>query len=61
MPEGGGAHATREIARLSPDTRVIALSAFEDRLTVLEMLRAGAVGYSWKRPPATRSSGRSAG
>ena len=31
--------------RVSPDTRVIALSAFEDRPTVLEMLRAGAVGY----------------
>ena len=37
--------AAREIARCSPDTRVIALSAFEDRPTVLEMLRAGAVGY----------------
>jgi EAL domain-containing protein (putative c-di-GMP-specific phosphodiesterase class I) len=30
---------------LSPATKVIALSAFEDRPTVLEMLRAGAVGY----------------
>jgi EAL domain-containing protein (putative c-di-GMP-specific phosphodiesterase class I)/CheY-like chemotaxis protein len=45
MPSGGGARAAREIARRSPDTRVIALSAFEDRSTVLEMLRAGAVGY----------------
>jgi EAL domain-containing protein (putative c-di-GMP-specific phosphodiesterase class I)/CheY-like chemotaxis protein len=45
MPAGGGARAAREIARLAPDTRVIALSAFEDRATVLEMLRAGAVGY----------------
>ena len=45
MPAGGGARAAREIMRLSPDTRVIALSAFEDRPTVLEMLRAGAVGY----------------
>jgi EAL domain-containing protein (putative c-di-GMP-specific phosphodiesterase class I)/AmiR/NasT family two-component response regulator len=45
MPEGGGARAAREILRASPDTRVIALSAFEDRPTVLEMLRAGAVGY----------------
>jgi EAL domain-containing protein (putative c-di-GMP-specific phosphodiesterase class I)/AmiR/NasT family two-component response regulator len=45
MPAGGGPHAAREIARCSPDTRVIALSAFEDRPTVLEMLRAGAVGY----------------
>jgi EAL domain-containing protein (putative c-di-GMP-specific phosphodiesterase class I)/CheY-like chemotaxis protein len=45
MPAGGGARAAREIARCSPGTRVIALSAFEDRPTVLEMLRAGAVGY----------------
>jgi EAL domain-containing protein (putative c-di-GMP-specific phosphodiesterase class I)/CheY-like chemotaxis protein len=45
MPAGGGPRATREIARSSPRTRVIALSAFEDRSTVMEMLRAGAVGY----------------
>ncbi|MGE5225866.1 MAG: EAL domain-containing protein [Planctomycetaceae bacterium] len=45
MPSGGGPRAAREIQRLSPGTRVIALSAFEDRPTVLEMLRAGAVGY----------------
>lgn len=45
MPSGGGPRAAREIHRLSPRTRVIALSAFEDRPTVLEMLRAGAVGY----------------
>ena len=45
MPAGGGPRAAREIIRLSPETRVIALSAFEDRPTVLEMLRAGAVGY----------------
>ena len=45
MPAGGGPRAAREIIRISPLTRVIALSAFEDRPTVLEMLRAGAVGY----------------
>lgn len=45
MPAGGGPRAAREISRLSPRTRVIALSAFEDRGTVMEMLRAGAVGY----------------
>ena len=45
MPAGGGPRAAREIARSSPRTRVIALSAFEDRGTVMEMLRAGAVGY----------------
>ena len=45
MPAGGGARAARGIILRSPSTRVIALSAFEDRPTVLEMLRAGAVGY----------------
>jgi EAL domain-containing protein (putative c-di-GMP-specific phosphodiesterase class I)/FixJ family two-component response regulator len=52
MPAGGGPRAAREITRLSPATRVIALSAFEDRPTVLEMLRAGAVGYLVKGTPA---------
>jgi EAL domain-containing protein (putative c-di-GMP-specific phosphodiesterase class I)/CheY-like chemotaxis protein len=45
MPAGGGPRAAREILRASPATRVIALSAHEDRSTILEMFRAGAVGY----------------
>ncbi|MEW6059161.1 MAG: response regulator [Actinomycetota bacterium] len=45
MPGGGGARAAREIRRESPQTHVVALSAYEDRRTVLEMLRAGVVGY----------------
>jgi signal transduction histidine kinase len=45
MPAGGGPRASREIRALSPHTRVVALSAYEDRATVLEMLRAGAAGY----------------
>jgi signal transduction histidine kinase len=45
MPFGGGPRATREIRAASPDTRVVALSAHEDRVSVLEMLRAGAAGY----------------
>jgi EAL domain-containing protein (putative c-di-GMP-specific phosphodiesterase class I)/CheY-like chemotaxis protein len=45
MPGGGGARATREIVRRSPDTRVVALSAYEDVDSVLKMLRAGASGY----------------
>jgi signal transduction histidine kinase len=45
MPAGGGAHAAREIRKGSPETRVVAVSAYEDRRTVLEMLRAGVVGY----------------
>ncbi len=45
MPGGGGVRAAREIIRVSPQTRVLALSAYEDRQTVLQMLAAGAVGY----------------
>jgi EAL domain-containing protein (putative c-di-GMP-specific phosphodiesterase class I) len=52
MPQGGGPHAARGISRVSPTTRVIALSAYEDRTNVLEMLRAGAVGYLVKSTTA---------
>jgi EAL domain-containing protein (putative c-di-GMP-specific phosphodiesterase class I)/DNA-binding NarL/FixJ family response regulator len=45
MPAGGGPRAAREIRIGSHQTRVVALSAYEDRASVLEMLRAGAVGY----------------
>jgi signal transduction histidine kinase len=45
MPSGGGPRAAREIRKESPQTQVVALSAYEDRRTVLEMLRAGVVGY----------------
>lgn len=48
MPGGGGVRAAREIRANSPQTHVVALSAYEDRRTVLEMLRAGAVGYMVK-------------
>ncbi|MGZ4146869.1 MAG: EAL domain-containing protein [Actinomycetota bacterium] len=51
MPNGGGPRAAREILRLSPQTRVLALSAYEDRDTVLTMLGAGAVGYLVKGTP----------
>ena len=45
MPAGGGAHAARAIRETCPETHVLALSGREDRATVVEMLRAGAVGY----------------
>jgi PAS domain S-box-containing protein len=51
MPGGGGFHAAREIASVSPATRTIALSAYDDRSNVLEMIRAGAVGYLVKGDP----------
>jgi EAL domain-containing protein (putative c-di-GMP-specific phosphodiesterase class I)/AmiR/NasT family two-component response regulator len=45
MPGGGGPRAAREILSAAPHTRIVALSAHEDRSSVLEMLRAGVVGY----------------
>jgi PAS domain S-box-containing protein len=44
MP-GGGVEAAGLIAESSPETAVLALSAYEDRATVTAMLQAGAVGY----------------
>ena len=45
MPGGGGPRFTQDVRVCSPDTRVVALSAYEDRSTVFAMLRAGAVAY----------------
>jgi PAS domain S-box-containing protein len=44
MP-GGGALAATGIRAVSPQTKILALSAYSDRGSVLDMLRAGAVGY----------------
>jgi EAL domain-containing protein (putative c-di-GMP-specific phosphodiesterase class I)/ActR/RegA family two-component response regulator len=45
MPGGGGVKVARELRRIAPDTKVLALTAAADRNTVLEMLEAGVVGY----------------
>jgi EAL domain-containing protein (putative c-di-GMP-specific phosphodiesterase class I)/AmiR/NasT family two-component response regulator len=45
MPGGGGTRAARGIKRVSPETHMLALSAYEDRATVLEMVEAGVDGY----------------
>jgi len=45
MPAGGGPRAAREIRECSPETRVVALSAYGDRGAVMEMLGSGADGY----------------
>jgi DNA-binding NarL/FixJ family response regulator len=45
MPGGGGSHAAGGINRVSPATRVLAFSAYEDRDSVDEMLAAGAAAY----------------
>ena len=54
MPHGGGTHAATQILRHLPDTRIVALSANDSQLAMLDMARAGAVGYIVKgAPPAT--------
>jgi diguanylate cyclase (GGDEF)-like protein len=54
MPHGGGTLAASEILRQLPDTRIVALSANDSQVAMLEMARAGAVGYIVKgAPPAT--------
>jgi signal transduction histidine kinase len=44
MP-GGGPAAARGIREQSPDTKIVALSAYDDQATVVEMFRAGAIAY----------------
>src|SRR5207253_1909927 len=51
MPGGGGPRATRAIRTSCPRTQVVAISAHEDREAVIEMIRAGAVGYLVKGVP----------
>lgn len=48
MPNGGGPSAARGIRLQSPSTKIVALTAYEDLPSVLEMLRAGAMGYMVK-------------
>jgi len=45
MPDLNGIDATRQIKKLIPQTRVIALSMHSDRKYVIRMLQAGASGY----------------
>jgi two-component system response regulator NreC len=48
MPELNGIEATRRLADLCPQTRVLALSMHKDSVYVREILRAGARGYLLK-------------
>jgi DNA-binding NarL/FixJ family response regulator len=45
MPGGGGVLAAEGIRRASPDTHIVALSAWEDQETMRRMRRAGASSY----------------
>jgi len=49
MPQMDGIEATRVLMEINNQIKVIALSGDIDRLTVLKMLRAGAVGYISKK------------
>ncbi len=48
MPVMNGTEATRIIHRRFPEIPVIAMSTFDDNQSILEMLRAGAIGYLGK-------------
>jgi diguanylate cyclase (GGDEF)-like protein len=53
MPRGGGTRAAIDILRRIPETRIVALSSNESQYAMLDMARAGAVGYIVKgAPPA---------
>lgn len=48
MPVLDGVHATRELARTLPDTKVVVLTSFGDRQQVSDAILAGAIGYLLK-------------
>ncbi|HMJ96487.1 MAG TPA: EAL domain-containing protein [Thermoleophilaceae bacterium] len=48
MPDGGGARVAKELQKVAPQTMVLALSAYGDEATVMQMLDAGAAGYLLK-------------
>jgi DNA-binding NarL/FixJ family response regulator len=52
MPVMNGDEATRQILKVMPDTRVIALSMFEESETMQRMFQAGAESYVLKTAPS---------
>jgi DNA-binding NarL/FixJ family response regulator len=48
MPRVDGIEATRQLAGVCPDVRVLALTSFADRERILAALDAGAIGYLLK-------------
>ena len=52
LPGMNGIDATRKIVAERPATRVLIVSAYDDRQYVLEALRAGASGYLLKTAPS---------
>lgn len=53
MPVMGGLEATRRIQKESPNTRVLALTQYEDSEYILSMLKSGAKGYIAKTATAS--------
>lgn len=49
MPQLNGVHATEEVKRTCPDTKVLALTVHEDRSYLRQLLEAGALGFVLKR------------
>lgn len=49
MPLLNGVRATQQLKRLVPQVNIIALSAYEEKSYLREMLQAGATGYVLKR------------
>lgn len=52
MPRTDGVTATKEILSLRPQTRVLALTTFEDDDALRSLVQAGAAGYVLKDTPA---------
>lgn len=48
MPKMDGVAVTREILKRNPDTKVIALTSYQDKELVQSALQAGAIGYLLK-------------
>ena len=58
LPGMSGVEATRRIKEICPDMRVVALTVYEGRSTILEAICAGVDGYLLKRTPADRLVGQ---
>jgi DNA-binding NarL/FixJ family response regulator len=52
MPELNGVDAARRLTKELPDTKIVALSMYDDRRYVMDMLAAGAAGYVLKNAAA---------
>ena len=48
MPVMGGVEATRQLAKIAPESRVVVLTTFEEDGEIIEAMRAGALGYLLK-------------